>query len=212
MARSPKIKVPDHLDKLTVAQFQNCHEHNNNTSLDILDRNLLLLAEVTGVPIDYLETKVETKKLKLYFAQVGSLFQTELSKKPKRFIRVQGKVYQAIQLASELRDLMSTDQFCTYSELTKNDPIKAMHLVLPLMYCKYSLFGKPVIGKNQSTLQEIFKHAKMGDISGTAFFFETQLQAFMPVLQEMNDQAMKTINQHLQEITHGEDFTNSTVG
>lgn len=194
------MTVPSHLDQLTVQQFINCNKINNDTSLDALDKGIALLSEVTGKSIEYFTGDISNQWLKIYLSKVNQLFLTKPSEKPKRFIVVKGRVYKSIQLASELRDLMSANQFTTYSEYTKEYPINNMNLILPLMYSPYRLFRKPKLSDNQSKHAEVFKHARIGDVSGTAFFFARLYKSFTPVLDQMTAQAMKTISDHMEEI------------
>lgn len=190
------MRVPKHLNVLTVDQFQECESINNNPTTDKYDKGILLLSALTGKTIDEIES-IPQGKLTVKVAQAHNLFLTKLSEEPKRFIMIGWRIYRAIHNAKELRELMSTNQFTAHAEYTKTGDNKNLHLILPLMYTP--LFNKG-LAKNQTKHAGIFKRAKVGDVSGTAFFFSKLHDNFVPVLIQERDKAMETIANHMEEV------------
>ena len=147
----------------TVEQFQQWHKVIKEES-DIIDREVKLASILTGKSVEYLES-VPYSVLKEVIKRVNKISLTEPSTKVVRFVKVGRKVYSAILNAQDLHGLMSTSQFTAAKTYAAN-PIENMHLLLPLYYAPYKLFGKQKLADNQLKLGEEFKKVKIGIVTG----------------------------------------------
>jgi len=189
---------------MTVSQFQDWHNV-IKTERDLFDREVKLLSIVSGKTVEYLED-LPLEDLRKLFRQMNKI-DTKLNDKPKRIVSVKLKPFVAFCLPSEISDKLSTNQYTalkTYTA-TEEDTIKNMHKILALTYAPYRLFRKPKLSEYFNKIEERMKSAKMGDISGTVFFYslvsEKLQEAFLPY----STKAMETIQKFSEEMMHGVD-------
>lgn len=190
----------------TVEQFQQWHKVIKEES-DIIDREVKLASILTGKSVEYLES-VPYSVLKEVIKRVNKISLTEPSTKVVRFVKVGRKVYSAILNAQDLHGLMSTSQFTAAKTYAAN-PIENMHLLLPLYYAPYKLFGKQKLADNQLKLAEEFKKVKVGDVYGAVFFYSILWSQFVPILED----SLKQATQVMEEIAaDGQGSTSHTDG
>ena len=190
----------------TVEQFQQWHKVIKEES-DIIDREVKLASILTGKSVEYLES-VPYSVLKEVIKRVNKISLTEPSTKVVRFVKVGRKVYSAILNAQDLHGLMSTSQFTAAKTYAAN-PIENMHLLLPLYYAPYKLFGKQKLAENQIKLAEEFKKVKVGEVYGAVFFYSILWSQFVPILED----SLKQATQVMEEIAaDGQGSTSPTAG
>ena len=190
----------------TVEQFQQWHKVIKEES-DIIDREVKLASILTGKSVEYLES-VPYSVLKEVIKRVNKISLTEPSTKVVRFVKVGRKVYSAILNAQDLHGLMSTSQFTAAKTYAAN-PIENMHLLLPLYYAPYKLFGKQKLAENQLKLAEEFKKVKVGEVYGAVFFYSILWSQFVPILENSLKQATKVMEEIAAD---GQDSTNHMDG
>lgn len=193
------MKVPNSFNDFTVKQFIDFKAVAARKDLDLLDREVLLLSAATGSTVEEVES-LPRHELMDCIKTLNLLQFTEPSTKFKRIIRVNGKFYRAISDAKYLSEELSTNQYVTFKELTKVDPIQNMNKILPLLYTPYKFFGKPNISAKQEYLSEQFLNARMGDIYGAVFFYEVLYKELMETMQPYFDKASQEIAEHMREI------------
>lgn len=176
----------------TVEQFQQWHKVIKEES-DIIDREVKLASILTGKSVEYLES-VPYSVLKEVIKRVNKISLTEPSTKVVRFVKVGRKVYSAILNAQDLHGLMSTSQFTAAKTYAAN-PIENMHLLLPLYYAPYKLFGKQKLAENQIKLAEEFKKVKVGEVYGAVFFYSILWSQFVPILEDSLKQATQVMEE-----------------
>jgi len=206
------MKIPKSYNDFKVKQFVEFQSVLNQKNLDSLDREILLISAATGCSVAEVES-VKTSQLRELFKDINLLQFSEPTTKINRIIKVNGKFYQAITDAKYLREELTTDQYVTFKELTKTDPVKNMASILPLLYCPYRFLRKPKISKNQNYLSEQFQNAKIGDVAGLVFFYAKLLPKLMETMEPYFKQASQTITDHMKEIeAFGRDLERRTAG
>jgi len=190
----------------TVEQFQEWHKVISQED-DILERELKLAAILTGKSVEYLES-IPRNDLTRIFVKVNRIGNSIPSTKVNRYVMVGRSVYSAILDAKELHGLMSTSQFTAAKTYAAN-PIENMHMLLPLYYTKFKLFGKKNLEENQLKLSEEFKKVKIGDVYGAVFFYSVLWNQFAPILEASLKEATTIIEGLVED---GQDFIKHTDG
>jgi hypothetical protein len=198
-------------NELTVGQYQEWYRIQKEIE-DPLDREIALIALVTGMTVDEVEN---LPRLRLFdLADKLNSIDKTVTKKVKTLVLVNKRVYRAITRLSQLNELMSTNQFTaaqTWSK-TEEDTIRNFHMLLPLFYTPYRIFGKPKLAENQQELAEEFKSALIGDVAGAVFFYSVVSEKLWTAYQPYSMEATKTITDLLHQIAQEKGSLPTTDG
>jgi hypothetical protein len=155
---------------LTIKQFLNC-KRISELQIDKVDKNVRLLAEISGKTIDEIESLPLTE-LKAKLKYITNLDTIPEGQKVKMVFKVNGKWYKCIWKTQEL----SAAQYIDVAHFTK-DPEQIIYNIHNIMAAtcvpmKYGLFQQKYDGSKHAEISEAFyNHMKIETAYPIMLFF-----------------------------------------
>lgn len=161
--------IPSSVKDITISQFMRCVDIYNTPGIDLLDREILILSELTGKPEEYF-TSMDIGELKKLFRKVPILSIDGL--KDVRFnkqLLLNGWLYKAVYDPSEVNVALYRD-LKTYIDkgIDKN-----LHKILACIY--RPVFRKYTSAEHKKTSELMLKQ-KIGNVTGAVFFYSDLLK------------------------------------
>lgn len=197
------MRLPTSFNDITISQFQECYFINKSDPE--LTGWARIISILSGTPIQEIEDLPlpEIKKLKQRLLFI--LDDKKLNGVFKKHILVNGRWYKAIHEAHKLSTAQGVD-IKTFLKpengMTVNDSVvEKAHKLLASVYLPLTWKGFKYNGANHSKIAEDFRHAKMGDVYGTLFFYLINYQKLIEAMEPYGQEATKILEDHLKEVT-----------
>lgn len=191
------MKIPKSFNEITVRQYQSIHDLIIDETLEIEDREVRILAELTGKSIDEIES-LPLDELKMSLLQLEFLKRPDLSTKYKKWFTVNGRVYKAKPFAQKL----STGQYVDLKSFHARGSVSTeLHNLLACVYEPLRVFKRFVYNADEhEKMAKDMLDAKMSDVYGTLFFYSIVWENWSDVMLDYSKQANQTIVEMMKEI------------
>jgi len=206
------MRLPKSYNDVTLGQYQECYNLINSKDED---KWIKILAILSNKSVEDIENLPADKLIK-YANSLKFLSNPDINTKPKKYIGIKGKVFKATLAITDLSTAQGIDikTFLkpignkTQDEIT----IQNAHLILASIYKPLKWFKFKYDPINHSKNAELFKHVKMGDISGTLFFYSNVLERWMRVINAFTKEADTILTNHMEEVMEWADSLNTGDG
>lgn len=205
------MKLPKSFNDITIKQYQVIYDLLIDKTLEIEDRWVRILSEISGESIKFIENLPRNEMVK-YFKQLSFLEDiSKLDFKAKQYLKLKGKVYKMQLFANKLTTSQAIE---IKTFLLRNDGASSYHEMLASMALDFKMLhveqfeGKTkrsfACYKYRSDLHkqraDAFLTAKVGDVYGTLFFYSKVWENSMPILEDFSSKAIKVIQKRMKEM------------
>lgn len=202
------MKLPYSFEDMTLSQFMQLHELEQDKGIDILDRQLKKLSILSGKSVEYLET-LDIKDIKNYLNKVAytSNAPTEMRVVPR--FRVKGMLLKPTMSLQEMKVNQLVD---FYSLLKASDGkyIQSANKLLSVMFKPLKLFKESVYSpESHAKISELLLSAKVGDCLGLLFFYLNFWNKCAPIMSRYLENNNKVIAEIMNEIMNDKEFMDS---
>lgn len=196
------MRLPKSFNEITISQFQECYFINkSDPTLEGWSRIISILSResietVQNLPIDRIK---QLKKLLLFILDDQSL-----NEKVKQWVYINKKIYKPVTELNKLSTAQAIDikTFIKPQEGMdyKDIVVENAHKLLASIYLPLKGFSFKYDGANHQKASEDFRHAKMGEVYGTLFFYSAVWENWMKSLEPYGKQAAQTIESHMEDV------------
>lgn len=199
------MKLPYCFEDMTLSQFMQLHELEQNKDIDVIDKQVAKLSILSGKSIDYIET-LDIKDIKKYLAKISYTANAPKNLRiPKRF----RAGHLILKPTMSLQD-MKVNQLVDFYSLLKqanNDYIASANVLLATMFKPLSIFKKSVYSpENHAKISKLLLDAKVGDCLGLLFFYLEFWIKCEPIIVRCLTNSQQTIQEFLKEIQTDKEF------
>ncbi len=201
------MRLPKNWNQITVERFQECYFILGKDPT--IDSWILVLSVLSGKSKDYIES-LPIRELKLAIHRLQFLLNPELNEKVNKYVSINGRVFKAAYLASELQtnEVADLKGFMVADGQSVNDTVvENAHKLLACIYIPLTLRGFRYVPSKHKEVSEYFRKAKMGDVYGTLFFYSETYKNLMEATNTFGEQQAEILKNHLKEV---EEWTQNT--
>ena len=194
------MKIPKSWNEITISQFQECYFILGKTP-DI-DSWVKVISVLSGRSCDEIES-IPLKDLTKCIYSLNFLLKPNLEEKVKKYVLVNKKIYKAIYQATDLNTAQGHDlkTFLEPNGLDFQDTVvENAHKLLATIYLPLKWRGFKYNGGKHAQIAEDFKHAKMGDVYGTLFFYSVVYKNLMQTMEACGNEALQVTQEHMKEV------------
>jgi len=194
------MRIPTSYNQITLVKYQECYNLINSKDED---KWIKILAILSNKSIEEIENLPADKLIK-YSHSLKFLSNPDINTKPKKYIGIKGKLFKATLAITDLSTAQGIDikTFLKPIGNKSQDELSIVnaHLILASIYkpLKWMRFKYDPI--NHSKNAELFKQVKMGDISGTLFFYSNVWERWMRVINAFTKEADTILTNHMEEV------------
>lgn len=199
------MKLPKSFKDLTLSQFIQLHELNNNSALHPLDKDIKYLSILTGKTIDQVEelTPEEFKYLKLKLVAV-TIPPDNIPVKDK--IKVGSKTFYPTLSLVDMKVNQLVDFYSVFKQ-NDGDHIKSAHKLLAITFKTKSLFGKLKYDpNNHEKNSQMLLNANAEDCIGYVFFYLKLWKRCEPIIADYSERSRIEIENLMKEIQNDKKF------
>lgn len=187
---------------ITLGTFQECYFLLKNEA-DELDAWVKVIALLTNKSVETIEN-YSGEKISKIIKSLEFLKQPNINTKPKKYIGLNGKLFKATLLITDLSTAQGID-IKTFLKpidgLSQEDmAVKNAHLILASIYKPLTFKGFKYDPINLMANAEMLKKVKFGDISGTLFFYSNVWEKWMQIIDAYTKEADRILTSHMEEV------------
>lgn len=209
------MKIPQSINDLTLNQFIKLEQIKAQKYEFEIDKAIKVCSLFTGVPSNEIE-KYSNHKATNILKTTAHLTYGQPSLKRKNYIWIANKRYKAVKNEKHL----DANQY-TCQKVYEINSVANIHKLCSVFYLRTPIFKKQIPFDNpdlQETQADFYKHATIGQVYGTVFFYnsksETQnliSQLYLMTSQEEISLHMKEVYQELQSLGVNMDGSISSI-
>lgn len=202
------MRLPKSFNDITIGQYQDVYflldPQKDEDSVDFLTRWAQIIAILTKEDVQTI-SDLPTRQLKHLIKCIDFVLRPEvLQEKPKQYIAVNGRICKATLRADQLSMPQGVDIKTFLTPIEDLDQAETTvvnaHKLLASIFVPISWKGFKYNSSKHAKLAEDFKHAKMGDVYGTLFFYSVLWENLIKSMEDFGKPHIQLIQNHMTEI------------
>ena len=199
---------------ITLGTFQECYFIFKEEK-DELDAWIKVIAKLTNTSTETVES-YSGEKLSKIVKSLEFLKNPQVETKPKKYIGVNGKLFKATTLITDLSTAQGIDikTFLKPVNGFSQEDMAVMnaHLILASIYKPLTFNGFKYDPLNHKANSEALKKVKFGDLSGTLFFYSKVWEKWIPIIESYMKEVDRTLTSHMEEVIAWSRTASSSTG
>lgn len=202
------MRLPKSFNDITVGQYQDIYfliqSKEGEDDIEFLTRWAQVIAILTKQDVQTI-SDLPGRELRHLIKCLDFVLRPEvLLDKPKQYIAVNGRICKAVLRADQLSMPQGVDikTFLTPIEdldQTETTVVNA-HKLLASIFIPLSWRGFKYNSSKHAKLAKDFRHAKMGDVYGTLFFYSVLWESLIKSMEDYGKPHIQLIQNHMTEI------------